>query len=191
MVDDRAAAESRNDERHRLMPGAGGARSGRCRLIQPIFAAMWVASSTSPVRRRIRSASMPATSACARRSIQMTHGAERSAAGVDRDAAVELAGDRDALDVPGRNTGGSERARDGRLQRAQPQARILLGPARSGKIRLVRHARLAAQDEIGIDHHRLQALRAEVDADDRHCQAISQSARTSRSCETMEPLVGE
>ena len=137
MVDDRAPAERCNDERHRLMPGAHGARLGQMprhpadlrRHVggvehQPGTAADQVGIDAGDLG--LRAAVHPDD---ARR--------ERLAVVVDRHAAVELARDGDAFDVSGLEAGGGERPRNGRLQRAQPQARILLGPARRGKVRLI------------------------------------------------------
>ena len=135
VIHDRAPAERRDDEGDRLMPGAHAraSRADAC-VIQRILAAIWVASSTSPVRRRISSASMPATSACARRSIQMTHGASAWPSASTGTQPSSCPATAMPLMSAGARPLGGERARNRRLQRPQPQARILLGPARSGKV---------------------------------------------------------
>ena len=72
-------------------------------------------------------------------------GRQRLPVPVDRDAAVELAGDAERPDRLGRAAGRVEGAGDRRAERLLPEPRILLGPARAREGRPVGDRRLAPQ----------------------------------------------
>ena len=85
---------------------------------------------------------------------------------IDGNTAVELAADADAVHRVRRDRGRRQRLGDRRGQRLLPHARVLLGPARLRKARLIGGARRADGRQPRIGHHDLQALRADVDAEE-------------------------
>ena len=106
---------------------------------------------------------------------QLVHGAaieprqaraERTAVNIDRNAAVELADDGDGGYVARRSTSAIDRRSDGRAECRLPSRRRLFGPTRARMIHGVGCAGLAAHDHGVVAHHRLEALRADVDSDD-------------------------
>ena len=93
-------------------------------------------------------------------------GRERPAVGIDGNAAVELAADAERRDLLRRGARLAQRAGDRRPERALPQRRILLRPARPRELRPIGRCRLAANPEFAVGDRDLQALRADIDADD-------------------------
>src|SRR5262249_40309119 len=97
----------------------------------------------------------------------------RLAARTDRDATVELAGDRDRRDRLAAQPRRGQRAGDRRSQRRLPRPRILLGALRRRMLRRIAHRVPAEHRERLVAHDRLEALRAEIDADDEHAAMLA------------------
>jgi len=93
-------------------------------------------------------------------------GAERPPVRVHGDAAVELAGDPEGPDIGRGAPGGGERLGDRGPERVLPERRRLLGPAGAREIRLVGRGGFAQQAQAVVQDDRLEALRADIDADD-------------------------
>ncbi len=94
-------------------------------------------------------------------------GAERPTARVDRQAAIQLPGDAQGPDLAGGHLGVFECLADGGAQGSLPQLRVLFGPSRP---RIVGRIALGGATEdakvVRVRDRGLQALRADIDADD-------------------------
>ena len=98
-------------------------------------------------------------------------GPERIAGGVDGDAAIELAGDRDRGDVGGARVGGGERTGDRGAERAFPHGWRLLAPKASAARATPYATAMGAEHgerERGVAHDDLEALRADIDSEHAH-----------------------
>ena len=93
-------------------------------------------------------------------------GRDRLALAVDREAAIELAADAERGDLRRAYAGLRQGAGDGRAERMFPQPRILFRPAVTREVRPVGHGRFAADAERVVGDRCLEALCADIDADD-------------------------
>ena len=166
MVEDVRAGEPRDEVRHRLVEARRGARLGRVTL-EPAH-----------LRRHVSSVERDPGDAPKRvggNDVRLGPGTpvhpdqargERAAVVADREAAVELAGDAQRVNVSGRQAGGGERLGDGGGECVLPQRRRLIGPAGAGIGGLVIGGGVAENGEIVVGDDDLEALRADIDADD-------------------------
>ena len=164
-------------------------------------------SALSPVVAKI--ASLPSLAArrrawsAARRSSQMMRGPQRPAAAVDRHDAVHLGGQAQVADLGRGDARGGDHLPDRRGQPVPPLRRVLLGPAAG---RMAHRAAVAGRGDlaaVGIDQQGLDALRADVRADQvAHVEvprmsfagkapAGATACRSSRQRQDLQPFVDE
>ena len=99
--------------------------------------------------------------------------AKRLALRIDGDAAIKLAGYAHCFDVSRSDICAVQGLGDGRSERSFPERRVLLGAIRPRKLRRIGAACLAQPLERAVGDDRLEALRADVDAE-KHDGALAQ-----------------
>ncbi|QEX19652.1 hypothetical protein FRZ44_49670 [Hypericibacter terrae] len=87
--------------------------------------------------------------------------------GVHRYAAIELSGNAKGRDVAGLAPHSSQRVSNGGPESILPEPRILFGPAGPREGDRITPSSAAEQGQTFIEQHRLEALAAEIDAEQK------------------------